>query len=300
MNADLEELYTNIKSTPNFSAKINDFLQQYDLHSKNRKIVKRTFPRRRVIARFKDDLWQADLIEYPDHFVYKNNGFKYILLVIDVFSKFVYVEPIKKKTGDRTAEAISKIIDKNNGPPVMLVTDGGKEFFNSQFQNVMISQNINHFRTPTVTKWKASVAERANRTIKTRISRWMQKTQSKKWIEVLQQIVDNYNQTPHSSHKFPPQDVTHENREVVYKRLYPKSVITVECRLKVGDKVRKIKEKKDFEKGYTQNWSDEVYTIKEVRQKHSVCWYKLADSEGVVIPGVYYYYTLNLVAKHDG
>ena len=297
VNNDLEELYKNIKSTPNFSAKIRTFLQKYKLHSRNRRIIKKTFPRRRVIARFKDDLWQADLIEYTtDTYPFHNKGYKYILLVIDVFSKVVYVEALKRKTGDQTAEAMDKILQRAESP-TMLVTDGGREFFNSRFFNVMVSHNIHHFRTPTRTSWKTSVAERANRTIKTRISRWMQQTKRKDWISVYQQIVENYNKTPHSAHKMAPLDVTAENRREVYKRLYPKSMITVECRLKVGDKVRRLREKKEYEKGYTPNWSEEIYTISSVRQKSSVCWYKLKDLAGEELEGIWYYYQLNLVAR---
>ena len=296
--SDLEELYTNIKSTPSYSAKINTFLNNFGLHSKNKRIVKKTFPRRRVLARFNNDLWQADLIDYSS-LQWHNNGYKFILLVIDVFSKVIYVEPLKRKTGDLTADAMDRIIQKSDTPPVMLVTDGGKEFFNSYFRNVMISHNINHFKTPTFTKWKTSVAERANRTIKTRMQRWMSHTKKKNWISVYKQIVENYNNTPHSAHKLAPLDVTSEKRKLVYKRLYPKSMITVECRLKVGDKVRKLREKKDYEKGYTQNWSDEIYEIAKVLQRHAVCWYKLRDLSGGVLEGIWYYYQLNLVASNE-
>ena len=296
--SDLEELYINIKSTPSYSAKIKTFLNTFDLHSRHKRIVKRTFPRRRVIARFKNDLWQADLIDYSA-LQWHNSGYKFILLVIDVFSKVIYVEPLKRKTGDLTADAMDRILQRSDTPPVMLVTDGGKEFFNSHFRNVMISHNINHFKTPTFTKWKTSVAERANRTIKTRIYRWMNHNKKKNWISVLQQIVENYNKTPHSAHKMAPLDVTSENRKIVYKRLYPNSMITVECRLKIGDKVRKIREKKEHEKGYTENWSQEIYEIAKVYQRHTVCWYKLKNLSGEILDGVWYYYQLNLVARHE-
>ena len=112
-------------------------------------------------------------------------------------------------------------------------------------------------------------------------------------------MVENYNKTPHSAHKMAPLDVTSENRKEVYHRLYPKSMMTVECRLKVGDKVRKLKEKKEFEKGYTPNWSEETYTISAVRQKHTVCWYKLTDATNTELDGIWYYYQLNLVARND-
>ena len=76
-------------------------------------------------------------------------------------------------------------------------------------------------------------------------------------------------------------------------------MITVDCRLKIGDKVRKIREKKEHEKGYTENWSQEIYEIAKVYQRHAVCWYKLKNLSGEVLDGVWYYYQLNLVARHE-
>ena len=290
----LEELYTNIKSAPNYSAKIEAFLRQYPLHSINKRITKKKFRRRRVVARFPFDVWMADLIEYPG-LKWHNGNYKFVLLVVDVFTKMIYVEPMKRKLGENTAEAMEKILSRVEMPPVMLVTDRGREFYNTNFANVMFSNDIRHFSTPTATKFKASVAERAIRTIKTKIERFMQHTNSKNWESILKAFVDNYNHTPHSAHKMRPVDVTSENRKLVFKRLYPKKSSVIKCKLKVGDKVRKIREKQEFEKGYTPNWSNEIYEITSVRQKNAVCWYKLADSSGDVLRGIWYYNQLNLV-----
>ena len=294
LNENLEELYTNIKSAPNYSAKIEAFLRQYPLHSVNKRITKKKFPRRRVVARFPMDVWMADLIEYPG-LKWHNGNYKFVLLVVDVFTKMIYVEPMKRKLGENTAEAMEKILSQVEMPPVMLVTDRGREFYNSNFSNVMMSNDIRHFSTPTATKFKASVAERAIRTIKTKIGRYMQHTNSKNWINVLKTFVDNYNHTPHSAHKMRPVDVTSENRKKVFKRLYPKKSSVIKCKLKVGDKVRKIREKQEFEKGYTPNWSEIIFEIVSVRQKNGVCWYKLADSTGEVLQGIWYFNQLNLV-----
>ena len=290
----LEELYTNIKSAPNYSAKIEAFLRQYPLHSINKRITKKKFRRRRVVARFPFDVWMADLIEYPG-LKWHNGNYKFVLLVVDVFTKMIYVEPMKRKLGENTAEAMEKILSRVEMPPVMLVTDRGREFYNTNFSNVMFSNDIRHFSTPSATKFKASVAERAIRTIKTKIERFMQHTNSKNWESILKTFVDNYNHTPHSAHKMRPVDVSSENRKLVFKRLYPKKSSVIKCKLKVGDKVRKIREKQEFEKGYTPNWSNEIYEIISVRQKNAVCWYKLADSSGDVLRGIWYYNQLNLV-----
>ena len=142
------------------------------------------------------------------------------------------------------------------------------------------------------------MAERAIQTIKNRLQKLFVKRQNNIWIDVIEQIGKNYNATAHSSHKLAPQDVGPENRDEVYKRLYPERDVTIVCKLNVGDKVRKIKEKTEFEKGYTQKWSDEIYTIKSVRQSNRVCWYKLENLRKELQDGIWYYYQLNLVARN--
>ena len=297
VNKKLQKLYEDIASVPNFSAKINDFLRTHDLHSKFRRVTKKRFPRRRVIARFPFEIFMADLIEYPQYKVI-NKGYVYILLLIDCFTKKIYLAPMKKKDKHHAALAFETIFKEFDEFPVNLVTDGGKEFFNSLVAKVFQNYGINHYKTPSKTKWKASMAERAIQTIKNRLQKLFVKRQNNIWIDVIEQIGKNYNATPHSSHKLAPQDVGPENRDEVYKRLYPERDVTIVCKLNVGDKVRKIKEKTEFEKGYTQKWSDEIYTIKSVRQSNGVCWYKLENLRKELQDGIWYYYQLNLVARN--
>ena len=81
--------------------------------------------------------------------------------------------------------------------------------------------------------------------------------------------------------------------------MYPNKTLSVVCRLQKGDRVRKLREKTIFEKGYKQNWSDEIYIIRDVRQSNQVCWYKLETLAKKSVPGIWYYYQLNLVSKND-
>ena len=152
----------------------------------------------------------------------------------------------------------------------------------------------------STTKTKASVAERVIRTLKTKFERYFYKTKTHNWADVLDQFVKNYNSVPHSAHGFPPQDVSDENRDEVYNQLYPDRRLSVVCKLNVGDRVRKIREKTLFEKGYTQNWSDEIFIISSVRQSRGVCWYKLTTLAQEELPGIWYYYQLNLVSRNVG
>ena len=298
MKEKLEELYKNITAAPSYSAKITDFLRHNDIHGVYRRITKKKFPRRKVIARFPFEVCMADLIEYPQY-KYVNNGYCFILVLIDCFTKMLYAAPMKKKNKEWTSTAFESIFKNFDEYPINLVTDGGLEFFNSSVRKVFDSYGINHYKTPTRTKWKASVAERVIRTLKSRLERYFKAQKKKRWIDVLDQFVLNYNSVPHSSHGLPPLDVTSENREYVYKQLYPNRNLTTVCKLKVGDRVRKIREKLEFEKGYTENWSEEIYIIAEQFQSNLVCWYKLKSLDGKLLPGIWYYYQLNLVARHD-
>ena len=294
----MSEIYQNIQSIPSFSAKINDFLRQFKLHSVHKRIIKKKFPRRKVIARFPFELFMADLIEYPGD-KYINNGYCFILVLIDCFTKMLYAAPMKRKNKEWCAEAFESIFKKMDQFPINLVTDGGLEFFNSNVQDVFQNYGINHYRTPTSTKWKASVVERAIRTIKSRLEKYFEFSKIRKWINVIGQVIENINKTPHSAHGLPPQDVNDENRKYVYKKLYRYKKISFVCRLKIGDRVRKLREKTIFEKGYKSNWTDEIYTISDARQSNQVCWYKLKTLTGERIPGIWYYYQLNLVSTND-
>ena len=294
----LNVLYTDITSKPSYSAKIADFLRQHDIHGVHRRIVKRTFPRRRVIARFPFDVFMADLMEFPQY-KFRNRGYRFALILIDVFTKKLYTAPLKKKTKEETARAFEKIFHDFDEFPINLVTDKGLEFYNKEVGRVFDSYGINHYSTPTKTKWKASVAERVIRTIKSRLFKYFKAEKTTNWVDVLPEFTQNYNSTPHSSHGFPPDDVSSENRDIVYKKLYPQNTLTIVCKLKIGDKVRKIRDKTLFEKGYTENWSDEIYKISASRQSNTVCWYKLENLAGEEQEGVWYYYQLNLVARND-
>ena len=94
-----------------------------------------------------------------------NRGYRYLLTVVDVFSKHAWVQPVKNKTGKAVTEAMAKIL-KGGRKPINLQTDDGKEFYNKTFQALMKQKGIHHFSTSGDTK--ASVVERFNRTLKER------------------------------------------------------------------------------------------------------------------------------------
>ena len=293
-----KELYEDITKSPSFSAKIEAFLRNNDNFAIHTPIRRKTFPRRRVIARFPNELWMADLIEYNKYTKRFNQGYKYILVVIDCFTKRIWAKPLKNKSGLETARAFESILFDLDDFPINLCTDSGREFFNYDCMKVFEAHGINHYSVPTKSKFKASIVERAIRTIKSRLQRYFHKHKTKKWIDIIDQFVKNYNLTPHRSHGFRPLDVTSENRDKVYKRLYPRINLKTICKFEKGDKVRHLLNKTLFEKGYTQTWTEEIYTVSDVRQSNLVCWYILQDHSGSAVPGIWYYYQLKLVSKN--
>ncbi len=297
-NQDLEQIYSNVKSVPNYSAKIAEFLRNNVNHSVHRRISKKKFPRRRIITQFPFQIFQADLIEYSARdYSYLNNGYKFILVVIDCFSKMVYARPVKRKNADYMSDAFESIFSNFDQFPNSIITDRGLEFYNSKVQAVFTKYGINHYSTKTKTPWKASMAERVIRTLKSRLQKYFYKTKSKKWVDFLPDLIKNYNSTPHRTIGMAPDQVTVNNSDAIYKKQFKTVDFKVAPRLEIGDKVRILEDKTLFEKGYTRNWSEKIYKVTRVIQKSGIVWYKVADLEGNVEPGIKYYWQLNLVSK---
>lgn len=295
---DLEALYNRVKSAPNYSAKISDFLRQNPVHSTHRRVVKKKFPRRRIIVHFPFQIFMGDLIEYlqPD-FKHANRNFGYILVIIDVFSKKVFARPVKKKNKFSVSNALQSIINELDHYPNTLITDEGLEFYNSSVQEILDKYGIHHYSIKT--KMKASVVERFNRTLRSKLEKYFVRNKTKNWIDVLDQFIENYNNTPHRSIGMAPSKVTDDNSDKVFKELFPDIQLESKPRLAVGNIVRILKEKTIFEKGYKQSWSDTCYKIRDVKQAAGRIWYEIEDLLGNKIAGIKYYWELNLVAKND-
>lgn len=113
---------------------------------------------------------------------------------------------------------------------------------------------------------KAAVVERFNRTIRERLARYMTANNTKRWIDFLPEAVANYNNTFHRSIGMAPNLVSFENRQDVFKTLYPNIDMKVKCKLKVGWRVRIPRKKNIFEKGFTPNWTSQIYIISAIEQ----------------------------------
>ena len=250
----------------------------YTLHKPRR----RHFPTLPVKVFTIDEQWTADLIEVIN-ISKQNRGFKYLLTVVDVFSKYAWVEPIKNKTGQAVTEAFEKIL-KQGRKPIQIQTDDGKEFYNKTFAQLLKRYHIHHFSTNGDTK--ASVVERFNRTLKQRMYRYFTTNNTLNFVPVLQSLVKGYNRTYHGSIKMAPYQVTEANSSEVYANLYKNKKVKKPA-LKVGDRVRLNKKFRLFKKAYFPGWTEEVFVIRESRGG-PVPTYKFEEYDGTPLKGTFY------------
>ena len=264
----------------------------YTLHKPRR----RRFPTVPVIVGGLDDQWVADLVEVQPLAKY-NRGIRYLLTVVDVLSKYAWVQPLKDKTGVALVKAFEKIVRQGRRHPNRLQTDRGKEFYNRTFQRWLDEQGIHHFSTEGDAK--ASVVERFNRTLKERLYRYFTAANTLRFDNVLPQLVQGYNATRHRSIGMAPQDVTWDNEEAVWKRLYSKRLKgQKKPQFKVGDRVRLNKIHRTFEKGYLPGWTEEVFVVHRVIPG-PVPTYKIQEWDETPVQGTFYEEDLQKVHVSD-
>ena len=210
-----------------------------------------------------------------------NRGIKYLLAVVDVFSKYGYLIHLKDKTGKSVASTL-KTIFKERKPEKMWV-DKGKEFYNKDVKEIIELYS-------TENEEKSSVVERWIRTMKERMWKYFTDNNTNHYVDILPDLVKDYNNTRHSSIKMTPVEASKKKNELtVWRTLYPDhlEIRNIKPEFSVGDKVRISKNKKTFEKGYTTRWTEEMFTIVEVKHTSPVT-YKIADLNGEEIKGSFY------------
>lgn len=216
-----------------------------------------------------------------------NKGYKYLLTVIDIFSKYAWVIPLKTKTGNEIIESFTKLFKTRI--PKKLWTDAGKEFVNRYFKDFLSTNNVVLYQT--YNEGKAVVIERFNRTLKERMWKKFTETDSNKYLDILPKIVSDYNNSFHSTIKMTPTEGSKPENK--HKIKYVSHISKEKPKFKIGDKVRIYKYKKDFEKGYEPNWTKEIFIVSAINNTSPIT-YKIKDLNGEDIVGSFYKQELNL------
>lgn len=262
-------------------------MSKVDVVNEIHKNARVNFPRRNVILKDIDDLWQADLMDMQN-ISNSNRGNNYILVVIDCFSKYAWALPLSKKNKECVSKSFQLILDRGRIPK-NLQTDRGKEFYNDKFKKITVKYKINHYSTYSTKK--ASIVERVIRTLKNKLYKAFSLNGNYNWINgVLSETICDYNNTTHRTIGQTPTSVNNNNKQNVFQRyikLYQSKKIIKSTKFHVGDFVRISKHKGCFGKGYTPNWSTEIFKITEVTQSNPTT-YLLQDSQSRPILGAFY------------
>lgn len=234
----------------------------------------------------KDDIWSADLINMPPE-----RGYKYCLTVIDLYTRYAWVVPLKRKTATEVKEALEKIIKESGRKPKKLWTDKGREFN----KKALKEEGMELYHTEN--EGKAVVVERFNRTLKRRLFKRFTAQGTQRWKEILPEIVEQYNNKVHSSIGVSPEKAskdpllirkrTMENNFENESAAAAPSATQKKPRFRPGDRVRIFKYKNKFEKGYVGYWTSEIFEVAEVLGTSPVT-YRIKDLDDEEITGKFY------------
>lgn len=276
---------------------VKEFLRgskTYTLH----KLQNKRFPRQKVLACRPGVIIAADLADVR-HIKKFNDNTSYLLVCVDVFSRFMHVYPCVRKDASTMLDAIKNVLESPECRRVRrLNTDQGTEFYNQKVKQYLNSRGIILYSVHS-SEIKASIAERAIRTLKSRIYRFITYRGTPRYIDHLQDMVDAYNHSPHSGLKkqqtpFEVQQLTHPTAIIKqFKLMYktpPSSNKRLSSDLEVGETVRLVGSQRSssFHKGYTQQNTHELFRISRIKHPSSPRTYLLEDLEGKPLEGIFY------------
>lgn len=254
--------------------------EAYSIH----KPVRRKFQRNRVVVSGKDILWDADLGDMQD-VAADNDNYRFFLLIIDVFSKFIWVRPLLNKTAKATKEAVEDVISQGRVCKKFR-TDKGGEFNSNVLKTYLKSIGVHYYTSQNESK--ANYSERCIKSIKVKLIRYMTHNNTRRYIDVLQDIVKSYNNTVHRTTGMKPVDITDAIAKRLWWKIYkpkgkPKKKPAYTFSL--GDTVRISFLKDKFSREYDQTFTGEYFTIIDRYRRSGIPVYELEDYNKEPIKG---------------
>lgn len=221
-----------------------------------------------------DERWQLDLMNVMSFHPEENEGFTYLLMLIDVFSRRLTVVPLYDRSCKEVTAATELVFMRNGRIPSSITSDSGQEFKGKALKSLCKKYNIRQFFTVS-DRTHASVVERVIRTIRTRIGKLMTHLNTWRYIDHLEDIVDNYNDSIHSSISMSPNEASSSiaNRQLAlfhWKRRinHPKKNErrrrrNSPSRYNEGDIVRIPRPFKRFRKAHEPSFTDQSFRVSQ-------------------------------------
>jgi hypothetical protein len=251
------------------------------------KPVKRKHKTRKIFVSEKDETWSVDLADMQQ-WAKQNYGYKYILTIVDIFTRYAWARPLMTKTGAEVAEAFQKIFEESKRHPRFFYWDQGKEFLNKNMEALMEKYGIEGYHT--YGRGKSAIVERFNKTLKTWMWKELTAQDSEKWLPLLKGLVERYNERKHGTLGITPKDASAHPIKALkrWNEIAEKIPKPGKPTFRIGDWVRIDKEKGPFAKGYTRNWTREIFRVTDVVDNHFPITYHLEDYWGEEIKGTFY------------
>ena len=256
--------------------------------------VKRKFKRPRTISPGVNVYWGSD-VAYMLPFTEHNDDYGYFAVFIDIFSRYAYAEPMKTLRGKEMVDVMERVFV--NESPQFLYTDSGSEYTNKLVQAYLKRKNITHYTSKN--EKKVAHAERLIKQLKRKLLQYMNEENTNRWVDVLQDVVQAYNNSYHRVIKMTPVQAKTADQYVVWSNQYfsqpkditqpsrPKqknSVFTFE----IGDRVKLAALKRPFDREYDEKYTTETFTITDRRMQGDIASYSVKDEMNESITGWFY------------
>lgn len=227
----------------------------------------------------------ADVSKYKSD----NDGISYLLIVINDFTKYVYVEPLINKEGQTVAKAMDKILSQEK--TYTLCLDMGSEFKSFAFKNILKKHGVTPFYASGT--GKCTTVERFIRNIRSFIAKYIAENKTEHYIDALPDFIYNYNNyRTHRSTKSIPSEVNRSNEFMVYNNLYYdklKLKKKTHYKFKLGSHVRVASSKEHlFKREAYERFSNEIFIISDRhRNFQNINLYTLSDCSGDILTGFF-------------
>lgn len=312
-----EKFYQAVKQEGKYKIgrqRIRQFLNNEDSYSLY-KPIRKTFPRSKVKVNTIDSMWDGDLADVSN-IASHNDGYKFLLVLNDIFSRYLFIVPLKNKHHQNIVDGLKLVFQKRRKPNT-LRTNKGSEFKNRWVKAFLKKEGIHAIYTQNETK--ANYAERVIRTKKNLMYRYFMKNRIYRFINILQDLVKSYNKRPHRSlGGNAPANVNKENADEIRLESFLSGKTKLDVnqsktlgrskekkrakpffKFKIGDDVRLSQLKHPFQRDYQQKWTEEFFKVNERYKRGQIPVYKLKDLAGDPIEGTFYESELQKVIKSE-
>jgi hypothetical protein len=284
------KLWRFIKSDPKRPIGIDiktlkSWLEKQDTHNVF-KTPPKDFPTEGIVVEYPDQMWDCDIMVMED--APANRGYRYVICFIDLFTRYLWVRPLKKKTALESAKALESVLEEGRKCDIIRTDDGGE--FGGAFRDALKKHGIQHRKAYGANK--ANYVERVQRTIQTKLYKYFYAENTRNFIDVIDAIVEAYNNATHGSTGVAPAKINKDNYVEIYEKLYipqlhKRAAKTPIYSFDIGDLVRISLTRGAFVKGYTQKFTEELFRVKN-KIPSDPPRYRLEDLHREDIKGSFY------------